>query len=104
MKKIDLTEKSLSEQYERLSDDEKSNIATFSSYAKRFAHRIALPLSKDLFTRGLQARLEHDDVKFARVPFQSIDTVYYFFRDLNSVKLLVDFVAEAAPKEFAKGR
>ncbi|MGO4508010.1 hypothetical protein AB4Z51_13410 [Bradyrhizobium sp. 2TAF36] len=87
-------------QYARLSDLEKSNIANFSAHAKRYSHRLALPLSKDLFTQGLQAYLEQMDVKFARIPFRSIDTVYYLFKDAMSMKSMMDFMAKADPEEF----
>lgn len=83
-------------QFAQLSDQERSNLEVFSDYAKKYHHRIAWPLSDDLFMRGLKEHLEQNKIKFARVPFASIDTVYYLFTEVQSVKAMFEFLEHSA--------
>ena len=83
-------------QYAQLTDQERQNLEVFSDYAKRYQHRIAWPLSDDRFQRGLKEHLEQSKIKFARVPFASIDTVYYLFTEVDSVKAMFDFLERSS--------
>jgi hypothetical protein len=74
--------------FEEMPEPERIN--AFVAIAKKYSHRILLPLSKDTF--GLEAHLKDNAADFARVPFQSIDAAYYLLNDLETVKRLLDFL------------
>ncbi len=71
-------------------EEEPERTNAFVAIAKKYSHRILLPLSKDTF--GLEAHLNDNAADFARVPFQSIDAAYYLLNDLEAVKGLLAFL------------
>lgn len=79
------------DQYAELTNSEKRNIASFERFAPHYEHRIAWALSGDTYIRGLQTHLAQHGVEFARMPFQSINTVIYLFKDVAGVQAFLDF-------------
>lgn len=75
-----------------LSPEDRSNLDQFEDYAKRYAHRIACPLSSVTFMTAIKPRLEAEKIGFARLPIKSIDTVYYLFKDLRGVQILAEIL------------
>lgn len=67
----------------------------FESRGERYPHRLALSLSKYPFQSGLCDRLEEAGVKYARVPVKTYNTVYYLFRDMKGLNLMME-LAELA--------
>lgn len=79
------------EDQKRLSEQEQANAEYFLQYAQKYKHRIVLPLDTDPFAQGLKERLEAAQSMFARVPFKSINTVYYLFHKMEDVQVLIQF-------------
>lgn len=84
------------ETMDRLSAQEKEGLEIFQNSARRYQHRVSWPLSQDLYKHGLQAFFEDHDIRYARVPLSSVDTVYYLFRDFDSLRLFMNYTAEHA--------
>ncbi|WP_038934302.1 hypothetical protein [Bradyrhizobium japonicum] len=67
----------------------------FESRGERYPHRLALSLSQDPFPSGSCDRLEEAGVKYARKTVKTENTVYYLFRDMKGLNLMME-VAELA--------
>lgn len=79
------------ETLELLSPEDKEGLTIFQRCARRYQQRIAWPLSEDLYLHGLRDFFEEHEIRYARVPLSSIDTVYYLFRDFESLRLFMSF-------------
>lgn len=67
------------------------------TYSREYRNRIAIPMEKDFFERGMRAFLEGNRIFFARVPVEQTKEVYYFFgkRDeTNKLEEVEKFLAE----------
>jgi hypothetical protein len=76
----------------QLSNEDRDSLAVFDRHARKYQHRIAWALSEDPFFGGLKQLFESRNVRFARVPLRSLDTVYYLFKDSDAVSLFFDFI------------
>lgn len=78
---------------------EQQSIKTLADYGKRYRNRVCLKLSEDLYHFGLLSYLSTTATRYARVPFRTVDEVYYFFEnseDLDRVLRQIAYMRRAA--------